>query len=294
MIVIRFKGALGNQMFEYATAKRLALHRNTELQIDLSGLKNTPEQDTPRHYELDCFMLKAKEATLSNYELININQSRKSKLKHFLKKINRNKLWVYSSGSNLFDPKVLSLPSNTLLDGWFTSERYFRDIRPTLLKDFSYRKPPSKINKATLNNVNNANSVSLHVRRGDYITNRNANIWHGVLEKEYYTKAVKIIADKVSNPEIFVFSNDPEWCKRNMKFNHKTHYIDNNDDLNNGSEDMRLMRACKHNIIANSTFSWWGAWLNDSPGKIVISPKQWFKEGGINDKDIVPAEWLRI
>ena len=153
-------------------------------------------------------------------------------------------------------------------------------------------KEPQGMNKDLLEQItSDASSVSVHVRRGDYVSNKNAAKFHGLTGVDYYKAVVKEMAKRVKNPKLYIFSDDPEWCKQNLKFTQLTTYISHNTD---GSEDMRLMKACKHNIIANSSFSWWGAWLNENPNKIVIAPKQWFSHSESNTKDVIPDSWQKL
>ncbi len=136
-------------------------------------------------------------------------------------------------------------------------------------------------------------SVSLHIRRGDYVSNKVTNQVHGVCDLNYYSHAISYIAERISNTHLFVFSDDPEWAKGNLKTEIPTFFVDNN-RADKDYEDLKLMRQCKHNIIANSSFSWWGAWLNQNAGKIVIAPKKWFNDKSINTKDLIPEKWIRL
>jgi hypothetical protein len=191
-----------------------------------------------------------------------------------------------------YDPAFANLPKNTVLNGYFQSEQYFRDIRDILLGDFSWVNEPRGKNKELFGQINNdKSSVSVHVRRGDYVSNNNAAKFHGLTGLDYYRAAVNKIAKQVKNPNLYVFSDDPDWCKRKLKFKQPTIYISHN---TNGSEDMRLMKTCRHNIIANSSFSWWGAWLNENPNKIVIAPKQWFSHPESNTKDLILSSWHKL
>ena len=129
------------------------------------------------------------------------------------------------------------------------------------------------------------------MRRGDYVTNKNASSFHGTKDLGYYKAALKPVLKQTNKPVIFVFSDDPEWCKQNLKFSQNTIYVEGN---KKGSEDMRLMMQCKHNIIANSSFSWWAAWLNQNSDKVVVAPKKWFNDPKIDVSDVIPKSWLKI
>jgi len=150
---------------------------------------------------------------------------------------------------------------------------------------------PDKENKKMLKRINNSNSVCLHVRRDDYVSNPLLQKYHGNLTPEYYNKAINSICDRVNDPEFFIFSDEPEWCKRNIITNRPHTYVDINGP-DKAPEDLRLMSACNHFIIANSSFSWWAAWFAEKAGTIIIAPKRWYRKK--DEGDIVPKRWLRI
>ena len=137
------------------------------------------------------------------------------------------------------------------------------------------------------------NSVSIHVRRGDYLTNPVTFQTHGLCDIDYYKKAIDEILDLVDKPHFFIFSDDQSWAKSNIIFGAPTDYVMHNNSLKN-YEDLRLMSYCRHHIIANSSFSWWGAWLGNNPEKIVIAPKKWFNDPKIDTTDLIPDTWLRL
>lgn len=278
MTIVKLIGGLGNQMFQYAAARALAERNNTNVVLDLSWFNQDFNVDTtPRHYELSCFGL---DKFTSKYK-----GTTRGKIQRSLAK-------KYTEPHFHYDPNFKHLPKNTVLSGYFQSEKYFSDIRGILLEDFSWVKEPKSKNKNLLKQIkSDLSSVSVHVRRGDYVSNENAAKFHGLTGLDYYKAVVKEMAKRVKNPKLYIFSDDPEWCKQNLKFTQLTTYISHNTD---GSEDMRLMKACKHNIIANSSFSWWGAWLNENPNKIVIAPKQWFSHPESNTKDVIPDSWQKL
>lgn len=280
MIVVKLMGGHSNQLFQYAVGRSLSIKNNTDLLLDLSWFDNMDGVESPRHYELGAYTIHEK-----FYKPSAISQ-----LKFKLGVIKK-----YNEQHFNFNPDVLELGANAYLEGYFQTEKYFKDIRPTLLKDLSYKKPPSTKNKDLLVKIQrDPNAVSLHIRRGDYVSSKVHNAFHGVKELEYYHEAIKEIKKTVEKPTLYVISNDPEWCKKNLNFKEKMVIVDNNDDITGGSEDMRLMRTCKHNILANSSFSWWGAWLNENPSKIVIAPKEWFNDKSIDTSDLIPSSWIRL
>jgi hypothetical protein len=192
-----------------------------------------------------------------------------------------------------FDPGMLNLPDNVYINGYWQSEKYFKDIEEVLRKDFTVISPINQENQRMLNLINSTDSVSLHVRRGDYVTNPTTNSFHGTCSLDYYAKAVRYIIENISNPHFFLISDDPDWVKENISINKPVTVIDIN-TTDNGYDDLRLMSKCKHNIIANSSFSWWGAWLNNNPQKIVIAPEKWFLSPELNTKDLIPQGWMKL
>ncbi len=278
MIIVKLMGGLGNQMFQYAAARGLADRHEAEVVLDLSWFsQDFDEATTPRRYELDCFTLDSKTRKLSGSikDRLAIKLATKYREPHYH-----------------YDPLFQKLPQNTEIIGYFQCEEYFKQSRPNLLKDYSWTKPPSNKNALLFKQISqDPKSVSVHVRRGDYISNKSAAKFHGTASVDYYHAAVKKISEQVKSPNLYVFSDEPDWCKKYLKFTQPTEYISHNKD---GSEDMRLMVACRHNIIANSSFSWWGAWLNQNNDKQIIAPKFWFSHAESNTKDVVPKSWQRI
>lgn len=294
MIGVRLMGGLGNQMFQYATAESLARANHTGVAIDQVFLENSADIDTPRIYELDCFAFDEHFIQPSKRPFENpdaVYSGNKGKLR-FIKHLAKGTAWhVYREPHHNFDSELLKQPNRSYLIGYWQTEKYFADIRDILLKDFEFKSEATGNNKKLLENIKQSESISIHVRRGDYVTNKHANAFHGTKDKKYYGMALEPILKKTKSPVLFVFSDDPAWCKQNLKFKQKTVYVEGNQK---GFEDMRLMLNCKHNVIANSSFSWWAAWLNQNPDKIVVAPKKWFNDPSANTKDILPEPWLKI
>lgn len=193
----------------------------------------------------------------------------------------------------LFDKNVFNSPSDTYVDGYWQTEKYFKGIESDIRKQFTFKTPPSEKNKQTIERILEKNAVSIHVRRTDFISDAASRSIYSACGIPYYKESVRLIADRVSNPHFFVFSDDMDWTKENLKIDFPTTYVDFNNSETN-YEDMRLMSLCKHNITANSTFSWWGAWLNEYDKKIVVTPKKWFNSAARSDIDLVPHGWKKI
>lgn len=297
-------GGLGNQMFQYALGRHLSIKNEVELKLDNSFLLENIPNITKRDYELGIFNIKENFATA---EEIKYFKKFGHKAGHINLLFNMGYLplpynffvanWrKYASERHFhFDPEVLKLSSHVYLEGWWNSEKYFKDIRNTILHDFTIMILPSPKNKESAQEIKKVNSVSLHIRRGDYVTNKSTSDYLGALDIDYYRQAIKIIEDRVKNTHFFVFSDDIEWAKENLPLDRNVTFVDWNNG-NTAYEDLRLMSLCKHNIIANSSFSWWGAWLNKNKEKIVIAPERWFKNAkeSVNTKDLIPSSWIKI
>jgi hypothetical protein len=177
-----------------------------------------------------------------------------------------------------------------LIDGYWQTENYLIDIKDTILNDFQLKLPLRNELKEIALKISDSNSVSIHIRRGDYAQDKKTNAHHGTCSLEYYQEAIKLITEKIQNPIFYIFSDDIEWVKENLKINYPKYHVEGN----KGFEDMELMKNCKHNIIANSSFSWWAAWLNTNKEKIIIAPKNWLNNPKFDTSDVVPNSWIKI
>ncbi|MCY0969551.1 alpha-1,2-fucosyltransferase [Chryseobacterium wangxinyae] len=286
MVAVELIGGLGNQMFQYATARALALFRNEELSLDNHLFTNYMLHEYGlHHFNIHCSFFE-KENTA--FEPLTTTEKAKAFL--YQKKIYN----TYVEKDLRYDEALFEFShKNIFLKGYFQSEKYFITFRDQLRKDFEITSPLKKETIDFLQIIKTENSVSLHIRRGDYVSNPEANAVHGTCDLKYYHRAIEAIKKIVENPVFFIFSDDIDWAKANLKINNTTYFVDFNDASTN-YEDIKLMSACKHNIIANSSFSWWGAWLNDNDNKIVIAPNKWFNTDDHNSKDIIPESWRQI
>ena len=288
MIVAHIIGGLGNQMFQYAAARCIALRSNTDLQLNTDDFESYKVHKLCLHH-FNFGFKKADKKILSKF----ISEE-KSLSTRIIRKLGlKPKYNIYRESTFRVDKNLLGFFKNNLyLEGYFQSEQYFLDHKDLIIKEFTIATPPSALNALMIEKILNCNAVSLHVRRGDYVTNPDANVVHGTCNQEYYEKSVKFFAQKITQPVFFVFSDDIPWAKENINTGYPTHFVDLNDAETN-YEDLRLMSYCKHNIIANSSFSWWGAWLNQNPDKIVIAPQKWFNTN-TDTSDLIPQSWIRV
>jgi len=279
VIIICLKGGLGNQMFQYALYYKFKkLGKNVFL--DLSLYRSKIEK---RKYELGIFRNVAFDEAVEN-ECRCMRGDYKNIIDIILRKFNLKK-YYYREKEEKFIGDIYN-KNRIYLDGYWQNEKYFRDIRQDLLLQFQF--PPlqhvENINVAKA--IQETNSVSVHVRRGDYLNNK--KMYGCLYQTDYYRNAIKYICDRIENAVFFVFSDDIEWSKKHFK-GCQFVIVDFNRE-NQSYIDMQLMSLCKYNIIANSSFSWWAAWLNQFRDKIVVAPKFWTINKNI--PDIVCDEWI--
>jgi hypothetical protein len=276
-VVVTLMGGLGNQLFQYAAARALADQINTNLFIDLSHY--TSEQE--RNYELGAYHLRA--------EVLGTDFTSRLRKKVILKR-----LPGFQEASFAYDSRVRDLGSGVWLKGYFQSEKYFILEEQRIKKDLTLKiqlsEQTQKLQKVLMADKN---AVSLHVRRGDYVSNPSFNAFHGVTSIEYYERALNLVAQTHPNLSIYIFSDDPVWVTQNMKFKYPQTVVQAN-SADRGFEDLHLMALCQHHILANSSFSWWGAWLARHSGQIVVAPKKWFQASNMDDRDLLPSNWIRI
>ncbi len=287
MRIIRIKAGLGNQMFQYAFYKAI-LKKYGSAKIDLDAFNI---QNFHHGYELEkIFGIQSLICSdRERKQLSNLGSDVISKIK--LKLFGRKSSEYVEKQFNYSDEVFHLGEKNVYFDGNWQSEKYFMNIKDEVRKTFTFRNKLNEKNQRTSDYIKSSNSVSLHVRRGNYL--RKPLFWGGC-NIEYYNKAINIIIERVENPIFFIFSDDMDWCRKNIKIKgHEITYV----SWNRGDEsyvDMQLMSSCKHNIMANSSFSWWSAWLNDNKNKIVIAPEKWFNSEEINCSDLIPETWLKI
>lgn len=293
MIVVQLLGGLGNQMFQYAVGRHLAYINNSRLKLDRSFLDNrVPIRNfTARNYELSIFNIPSSITELSNFPAYDSSKSIKSipnRLLHFLQ--------IYFSGYSYikefdsgFNSKLLKRKGELYLDGYWQSFKYFDAIKDIIQEDFSFKNIYDGDFKIISDQITSTNSICVHIRRTDYLNDKIL----GVDQNKYLKAAFDIMLNTVENPSFFVFSDDIEWCMKNIQEDFRVSFVSksNSDSLD---YDFQLMTLCKHFIIANSSFSWWAAWLSKSKNKIVIAPKTWTLNNSIDINSILPENWVKI
>lgn len=292
MIISAILGGIGNQMFQYAAARALALSRSEPLLIDLSGFEG---YTLHQGYELQrVFSL---EVNLASQEQIRSVLGWRSC--SFIRRLLKQRPCAPFRGKHLaiephfnYWPGLAAASSPLYMMGYWQSERYIGKYEKQIREDFQFRHPLQGANAELATQMETCSSVSLHIRRGDYVTHKATSKIMGLCTLDYYREAVSYIAEHVSNPVYFVFSDDMEWVKQSVDFLPRYVLVDQNRGLKSYC-DMQLMSTCRHHIIANSSFSWWGAWLNPASNKIVIAPKKWFRNN-LDDIDLVPPRWVKL
>jgi hypothetical protein len=288
-VTIRLMGGLGNQLFQYATARALALRHGAEVVLDLSHY----EEDRLRRYELGSYPIAARIATAAELRSSKAAGGLRAIAERLLGRAPGPAAPAYHEPHFHFDPLVLQQRPPVHLIGYWQSERYFVDAAEVLRREFSPQAPLEPENARIAAAIATTNAVSLHVRRGDYVSNAHTNAYHGVCSLDYYRAAVAHIRREIPDAHLFVFSDDHEWTRRNLAPDLPTTYVTAN-PADRGFRDLQLMSRCRHHVVANSSFSWWGAWLNPSPDKMVIAPARWFASAEHDTRDLVPATWLRL
>lgn len=336
MIIVRLSGGLGNQMFQYAAARRLSIKHEVPLKVELSWF----EKQQLRQYKLGCFdvcqdfvtpqeidvivsnysptkwlaikvlnklgfqtspenmaIRRGTEAIIENYgfgKLLSTRAKRNLYFRHISAEFYQ-KGRIFKEKHFHFDPELLNAPNYIYLDGLWQSEKYFLDIEAIIRQEFTLSDAQASSLEEVSRRMTDICSVSLHVRRGDMANNPTANLLHGTCDLSYYERAVDFMTDSLDQPHFFVFSDDVNWVKENLNLKCPFTLVSSSQVLKD-YEELHLMSRCRHHVIANSSFSWWGAWLNSRSDKRVIAPKQWFNAYAFehDTKDLTPGSWIRL
>lgn len=293
MIIVKLQGGLGNQMFQYAFARILAQKNNTKVVIDgsfFARVANIPGF-TPRTFELAIFdnhYSMARDSDLISF----LHLSKINKVK---KKLRLNYPKVYKEPSFSFQSDALTTKSPVYLKGYFQSYKYLEGYEDFIKQLFCF--PINKFdsfNKELVAKFKNQNTIALHIRRGDYVEDKLTQQYHGNCSSNYYLKAIKLLDSKSKDFTLVFFSDDIDWVKKQFEdLPYSKIFVDHNTEENSW-KDMLLMSCCSHNVIANSSFSWWAAWLNTNTEKIVVAPKNWFATTENDTRYIIPSEWIQL
>jgi len=299
MIIIQLLGGLGNQMFQYAIGRQLAVLNNSELKFDIAGFTRDPL----RKYSLSCFSIT--EHIASDSEIIRLKYGHCNPtlamasdflnrvLRHLIgRKPLRTSRYLIEKQIFRFDNEILKQRSHLYLEGYWQAYEYFANIREILQREFTPRNNMTPENIQLLEQIKSCNAVSLHVRRGDYYSDPGTSRLYACCTSNYYQAAIDRIKGLLENPTFFVFSDEPDWAESGLDLDNKVIVRANSPE--SAHDDLRLMQNCRHHIIANSSFSWWGAWLNENPDKIVIAPRTWINLANTDTRDLIPESWIRL
>ncbi|BBB24806.1 alpha-1,2-fucosyltransferase [Amphritea japonica] len=288
MVIVRLIGGLGNQLFQYAYALSL-LEQGYDVKLDASAFESYTLHGG---FGLGEYAERLEVATTEEVDMV----SRVGRISTLLRKLQGKKSRRVIKESNFsYDEKMLTPEDSHYLVGYFQSELYFNKIRGELLSALDLKHKLSPYTEASYLAIADASvSVSMHIRRGDYVSDKAAHNTHGVCSLDYYYAAVTFFEERYPDVDFYIFSDDIEWVKENLNVQ-RAHYI-SSEEKRFAGEDIYLMSQCDHNIVANSSFSWWGAWLNANEDKIVVAPRQWYADSNMQrlSKTLVPDTWIRL
>lgn len=294
MVITRLVGGLGNQLFQYAAGRRLAYARHVPLRLDTRPFETYARQAPGwGMYALGHFKISAEIANAADFDAVGRLWTSTTTLRA------AHRLKIFRLGNLVrertldFQPEILDLPDQVYLSGYWESEKYFEDIRKILLEEIVPKRPLDRGNEQLARDIGGSHSVAVHIRRGDRARNKEIAAIYGIVPVSYYEAAVKIFEEKFPDARFFIFSDDPQWVKDNLRLSQPHTYVEGNRG-ENAYIDLYLMSLCRHNIIPNSTFSWWGAWLNGNPQKMVVAPRKWFSSREFREKDRYPAGWIKL
>lgn len=293
MIAVRLQGGLGNQLFQYAIGRALADRWQVELKVDLQSFAESSE----RCYGLDNFRIRAEVASAPESAALRWRTPRwwtrlKWRLtgKQMLPFVPAKTRLVEAS-PNRYDTSVWRAGPDAYIEGYWQCWQYVREGGQQLAEDLEFRVPAGGANSRLAERICQGESVFVHVRRGDYISEAFAGRY-AICSLEYYQRAMEMIATRVQTPAFYVFSDDMEWCRQHLVFPLPIVFVDGNDSAS-AHEDLRLMALCRHGITANSTLSWWAGWLGRWDGRVVCTPREWYRHGrGVGD--LIPPDWIRL
>ncbi|MBC7893497.1 MAG: alpha-1,2-fucosyltransferase [Sphingobacteriaceae bacterium] len=281
MVISRITSGLGNQLFQYACGRALSLCQGVPMKLDLQNFQDFKN----RRYALNALALKATEATPEE-----VNEFLKNDTPWQRLVMPRARRRVRRETGFGFDETLLRAGPDVYLIGYWQSPRYFEDVESEIRRELVWRIPPPPPTQAVLEKISAPKTVSIHVRRGDYVSNPGYAKRFGALPLTYYERALQYLAERETDLHGVIFSDEPAWVKATFPQLIPFTVVEGNE----ATEDLRLMTACRRHVIANSTFSWWGAWLAPFPDKTVLAPARFFNDSTLPDRDLVPEAWVRI
>jgi hypothetical protein len=293
MVIVQLTGGLGNQLFQYAAARSLSLHHNVPLLLDSSSFyrKEIAELEVPRDFEL--YQFEGVNEKIITPEELAATIDLKNERSFFTRILPQYKRQIYNCPFFHFDPNFFKSRKTVYLKGGWQSEKYFRPFKDTIFQSLQLK--PAVINPVAgkAREIKEKPTVGVHIRRGDYLRMQIIFEWHGVMSKEYYARGFETIQKEKGDFSVLYFTDDPEWVQKELMPVMKGEIVSSTISQNH-FQDFHLLSSCHHNIIANSSFSWWAAWLNPNPGKMIVAPKNWFNKGPRDTQDLLPHNWIRL
>lgn len=296
-IIVSLYGGLGNQLFQYATGYALSKQLNCELVLDLAwfDIVRNIRDTTPRKFSLSPFGLEVKQQKLG----LDLKKKHQRIIDNILSLLRLRtpdedeKIHIFRETTTKYDPTLFKNKAPLWLAGYWQSPRYFETWSSELRNKIGIPRDLNKENQKMLKQIENSESVCIHIRRGDYVSNKQANEFHGLCSMEYYRKGLQSVKSNFKNPHCFVFTDDPAWAKDHFDLGTDFTVVDTNGP-DEAHCDLWLMAACKKFVIANSSLSWWGAWLGQFKEKKVVAPFEWFKNNPDLASDLIPQDWIKL
>lgn len=292
-IITQLQGGLGNQLFQYATARNLAIQKGVPLLLDSDWYCKIFKDVTPRDLLLPELNI------AESIVFCNPNIKKPKRLRRISQKFLPLDPFIFIEKTPYhFDPFLSHAPAfqrqNLYLMGYWQSFKYFESIRSMLQNEVTPAAPLSRHYLAYLEKIEFTNSAMVHVRRGDYFSLATANRVHGIITLDYYIQGMNLLLNRNQDIQFFVFSDDLDWAKKNLPHQERLVFIEPLGTKNSAIQELELMKHCKNHLIANSSLSWWGAWLRKNTDGIVICPKSWTNDLTMNWNDLLPTIWMRL
>ncbi|MFC1801914.1 alpha-1,2-fucosyltransferase [Patescibacteria group bacterium] len=288
VIIIKIIGGLGNQMFQYALGRNLSKKTDAILKLDITDFKGYKFHE----YSLNHFNIKEDYATKDEIKYFKKYARKYGKIWYPYNLFIANEKRYIQEKQYTFNPEILKIKNSCYIDGYWQSEKYFKDIEHVIRKEFVIKKPLGDYGQKIAGAIKSKkNPVCLHIRRGDFANSPEQAKHHGVSPLDYYYSAINTLTKTIPDAHFFVFSDSIDWVKDNLKLSYPITYVGQGSEKN--YEDITLISYCKHHILSNSTFGWWGAWLGQTKDQIVIAPKKWFNKN-MNLSDLMPEWWIKI